>query len=514
MSYKNEMQTMRAVLLGEGADRRKLDMLVRQGMMSPAALPMLHRGLDKLQAGKTLSPQERDAVAKVVDSLLYIVTGDDTVFQKAKMHTQKNRYQTEEADQIDEGLPPHLQKILDKKGNIDPKKVSKEVHGGKKSDAKVTDVTPKGYGPKEEVEFEESLKYTPPTKSEIEADKKKDRAGKDRPSISPKSVKKSVYGEEVVEETEQLDEYGNYSVGIKGQGGTTVKARSDKEASQKAFKNMGIADRHRKTMPHTVKKVGEETEVEEKIKCDKCDGKGCKHCDDKGYHTEGYFKSLDTDRQEKERLAKRKNTMIANPKTQKVRKVTPERAKSAVKKGFVYAEEWTDAELDALFEMEYKDKFQAMLKKTGKALASMSDDEKKKFFNTVDAAHKAKNEEIEQIDEAPSAADRARAAARRDMRKDSKGMAPVKKAGDLGGTGKYRASKPDNIEKHGGHIVTQMKKAITVGKPVKFKDGSEKVVSKAHAHKYLSKYMSGKPAQKVDMHGAHDSHDAFMKHVS
>jgi len=52
---------------------------------------------------------------------------------------------------------------------------------------------------------EDSLKYTSPTKSEIEADKKKDRAGKERPSISSKSVKKSVYGEE----TEQLDEYGN-----------------------------------------------------------------------------------------------------------------------------------------------------------------------------------------------------------------------------------------------------------------------------------------------------------------
>ena len=58
---------------------------------------------------------------------------------------------------------------------------------------------------KEEVEVEESSKYTSPTKSEIEADKKKDRAGKERPSISSKSVKKSVYGEE----TEQLDEYGN-----------------------------------------------------------------------------------------------------------------------------------------------------------------------------------------------------------------------------------------------------------------------------------------------------------------
>ena len=84
----SEHNTIRKVLLGEKSDRmRKLDQLVRQGMMSSAALPMLHRGLDKLQSGKTLSPTERDAVAKVMDSLMYIVTGDDTVFQKAKMYT-------------------------------------------------------------------------------------------------------------------------------------------------------------------------------------------------------------------------------------------------------------------------------------------------------------------------------------------------------------------------------------------------------------------------------------------
>lgn len=41
--------------------------------------------------------------------------------------------------------------------------------------------------------LEEARKYTPPTKAEIEADKKKDRAGKSRPSISAKSAKKSVY---------------------------------------------------------------------------------------------------------------------------------------------------------------------------------------------------------------------------------------------------------------------------------------------------------------------------------
>jgi len=43
----------------------------------------------------------------------------------------------------------------------------------------------------ESVELEE--KYRPATKAEIEADKKKDRAGKKRPSMSAKSAKKSIY---------------------------------------------------------------------------------------------------------------------------------------------------------------------------------------------------------------------------------------------------------------------------------------------------------------------------------
>ena len=43
-------------------------------------------------------------------------------------------------------------------------------------------------------------KYTKPTQAEIDADKKKDRAGKAKPSISDKSLKKSIYKEEALEE--------------------------------------------------------------------------------------------------------------------------------------------------------------------------------------------------------------------------------------------------------------------------------------------------------------------------
>lgn len=43
-------------------------------------------------------------------------------------------------------------------------------------------------------------------------------------------------------------------------------------------------------------------------------------------------------------------------------------------------------------EGDYQEFFKSMLAKTGKDINSMSDEEKKKFFNSVDAAYKAKSE--------------------------------------------------------------------------------------------------------------------------
>lgn len=43
-------------------------------------------------------------------------------------------------------------------------------------------------------------------------------------------------------------------------------------------------------------------------------------------------------------------------------------------------------------EQDYQQLFKHMLDRTGKSIASMSDDEKKKFFNAVDTAYKAKSE--------------------------------------------------------------------------------------------------------------------------
>jgi hypothetical protein len=43
-------------------------------------------------------------------------------------------------------------------------------------------------------------------------------------------------------------------------------------------------------------------------------------------------------------------------------------------------------------EQDYQEFFKKMLDKTGKSIPSMSDEEKKKFFNAVDKAYKAKKE--------------------------------------------------------------------------------------------------------------------------
>jgi hypothetical protein len=108
----------------------------------------------------------------------------------------------------------------------------------------------------------------------------------------------------------------------------------------------------------------------------------------------------------------------------------------------------------------------------------------------------------------------AKSDAMRDIRQDSgRGMAPLK-----------TDSAPKKKSKHDGsankgpeHIVAQMRKAVSLGDKhdgVKFKDGKTHKVSQAHAHKFLNKYMEGKPADKVKMQDhAHASHDNFKKHV-
>lgn len=74
----------------------------------------------------------------------------------AMAEVQENQ---EELLRIDEGgLPPHLAKFFDKKGNLKPDAAKRMTAGDRKRLAsRSKDVTPKGYGPKEEVEIEEGI---------------------------------------------------------------------------------------------------------------------------------------------------------------------------------------------------------------------------------------------------------------------------------------------------------------------------------------------------------------------
>lgn len=75
---------------------KRLDMLVRQGLLPANQLPLLHRALNKIENGQNLVGKEREIFSRFTNEIMSIVFGDTTTFNRAKMHTQRNRYRTEE----------------------------------------------------------------------------------------------------------------------------------------------------------------------------------------------------------------------------------------------------------------------------------------------------------------------------------------------------------------------------------------------------------------------------------
>ena len=92
---------------------------------------------------KSLSKSERENLKKIADLL-------------AKEEVEIKSFS--EFDLLGEAskLPPHLAKFFDKKGNLKPEVAARIAKGQEKLNIK--DVTPKGYGPKEEVEVSEGIR--------------------------------------------------------------------------------------------------------------------------------------------------------------------------------------------------------------------------------------------------------------------------------------------------------------------------------------------------------------------
>ena len=117
-----------------------------------------------------------------------------------------------------------------------------------------------------------------------------------------------------------------------------------------------------------------------------------------------------------------------------------------------------------------------------------------------------------ELDRTVNVQEGAREDAMRDIARD-KDLAKPKKPAPTPGKSKHDGSE----NKGPDHIVAQLRKAISLGDKhdgVKFQDGKTHKVKASHAHKFLNKYMSGKPADKEKMqsHG-HASHDNFKKHL-
>lgn len=70
--------------------KRRLETLVRLGLMDTSDLPVLRRAMKKIEGGQNLtSTDEKQVISDLVEVLVGIVTGDDVVFQKVRANVTK-----------------------------------------------------------------------------------------------------------------------------------------------------------------------------------------------------------------------------------------------------------------------------------------------------------------------------------------------------------------------------------------------------------------------------------------
>jgi hypothetical protein len=135
----NLEQTIKDTVIAESQDLDgRLQQLVRAGLMPSNTIPVLRKAIAKVQGGMTLQGAERDVMANFINSMMFIVLGDDTVFNKARAGAKS--YAAEETE-LDENAPivAHLTKRYGdnirkshvmsaaKDFGVDPSKLSKAV---------------------------------------------------------------------------------------------------------------------------------------------------------------------------------------------------------------------------------------------------------------------------------------------------------------------------------------------------------------------------------------------------
>jgi len=524
----------------EKQNKQRLEQLVRQGIVPSRKLPMLMQAMTSLQMGKQLTPTERDILAKYMHNMTDIMLKDTTVFNRAKLHTQRTKYQTEDTtvDSLDER-------------NIDG--------------VKVVD------GP----EDEERMRHAAQTKAKRLSIKKRDKFRLLSPEVKKEKMKAGVE-----EEVKNMHEhYKNmFEAALEVYGVSNVRdipadkrkeffaavdeaAKMDPVGQEDAdVDNDGDSDssdaylkKRRKAIAKSMKK--EEFTLEEGdlvVYEEMTTG----YRPDLGHvGTQGTIKlggkehsARKVPMQHYDEFKKKhpgSKVMFRGPRDGKAMHTQKSNAKHFYivhKKGGVKEEVEQVNEYITSKQVKMAKGIANDPRHKGGDYAGAADkmEKIKKGLSNHPAAKKAlrqANEETEQLDEygnpvaKPSMVDKvkmvakkkaktgltmedAASDAKRDYSADDKrGMAPLKKDEPKPAEPKKQKGRSADHAKH-EHIVQQMHKAITVGKPVTFKDGSSHTVDKVHAYKFLHKTMQMKPAERLKAHtDAHASHDNFKKHV-
>ena len=494
-------------------DQKRLDTLIRQGMMPAKQLPILKRALDKLKGGQIPNPYEREAISKLLDKTLGFQFGDDVTYNRARLHTQRTRYQTEE------------KKMADKEGDVvvydgsedeaEAKRDKKVKKNGKSYNLKSKNGN--GEEVKEDVKAElASIQKDKKVQSTKAAARPADEGQTEGDKESPKQ------GSSKVPEVGQLSEPQDSKPVMKEGLVSDLDSEGMRSRASRLMRKRGKVSKERlaKDMPAAVRKEKQKAGLSEDLK---------------------KFNKLYNENLQR---------ALANNKVDNVRDI-PEKIKADL---FKHVEEatYSDKQIKMAkgiaFDKRYKGgNMTGAAKQMEKIKKGLSDHPdvsdalrkaneevvqekmatkdhdgdgkietgKQEYFGSRDKAIKKAMGKKKTFKEAYiEVLEGAREDAMRDMKsKDAtKGMAPVKKAPKPG------KSKHDGSENKGpAHIVAQLRGVLDQGDKhggVKFRDGKTHKVSVGDAHKYLNKYMKGKPADKMKMqdHG-HASHDNFKKHL-
>ena len=570
-------------LLEADQQTQRLNTLIRQGMLPARQLPILHRALANMKAGKLLPPYEREAISKLLDRMMGFQLGDDITYNRARLHTQKTKYQTEEKNMA-----------KDKEGDVvvydgseDEAEAKRDKKVKKNGKSKILKSN-KGDGIKSDEEVNEAIASRPADEGQEEGDlnKKPKQGGSQEPEVGElcdKQDAKPSIKEGLISDLDAEGLRARYSRRFKRAGkrakdeilkGMPSSLRKEKmkesilpEDLQKfnalykrnletALSNRGVDNV--RDLPEQLKdkmfqKVDEASYSGKQIKMAKGIAFDKRY---KGGNMTGAAKQMEkikkglSDHPDVNDALRRANEETdlqeLSPKTissyqkkagaqyrdLKKSTMSQQTADGGYHKGYISDKEYDDNAM-ALDKKAKRGKGLAMSK--GKGVASESkmatqdhdgdgkiESGKDEYFGSRDKAikkaiaKKGKKLQDSVIDvmlgrqELPEGA---KEDAMRDISRDKDLAKPKKPSAPKPGKSKHDGSE----NKGPAHIVSQLRGVLDQGDKhagVKFQDGKTHKVSVGNAHKFLNKYMSGKPQDKLKMqaHG-HASHDNFKTHL-